>query len=145
MEILGKLSHPGIVTFLEATNDGESLGFAMEFVDGCSLQELLQSRGALAWEDAIALAIQICQPLKHAHDRGVIHRDLKPSNILVKGWPDCPQVKLTDFGVASLFASRKLTAAGWWGRRKPSHRNKWPASPPPREAICTVWVWSFTP
>jgi serine/threonine-protein kinase len=112
MEILGKLSHPGIVTFLEATNDGESLGFAMEFVDGCSLQELLQSRGALDWEDVLALAIQICQPLKHAHDRGVIHRDLKPSNILVKGWPDCPQVKLTDFGVASLFASRKLTATG---------------------------------
>lgn len=112
MEILGKLSHPGIVTFLEATNAGESLGFAMEFVDGCSLQELLQSRGALAWEDVIALALQICQPLKHAHDRGVIHRDLKPSNILVKGWPDCPQIKLTDFGVASLFASRKLTATG---------------------------------
>ncbi len=112
MEILSKLSHPGIVTFLEATHSAEHLGFAMEFVDGGSLQELLQSRGAFPWEEAVALAIQICQPLKHAHDRGVVHRDLKPSNILVKGWPDCPQVKLTDFGVASLFASARLTATG---------------------------------
>lgn len=112
MDILSKLSHPGIVTFLEATHSTEHLGFAMEYVDGGSLQELLQSGGAFAWEEAVALAIQICQPLKHAHDRGVVHRDLKPSNILVKGWPDCPQVKLTDFGVASLFASARLTATG---------------------------------
>ena len=112
MEILGRLSHPGIVTFLESTDSRENLGFAMEFVEGCSLQEVLQARGALPWEETVALAIQICLPLKHAHDRGVIHRDLKPSNILVKGWPDSPQVKLTDFGVASLFASRRLTATG---------------------------------
>ncbi len=112
MDILSKLSHPGIVTFLEAAHSQDHLGFAMEFVDGGSLQELLQSRGAFPWEEAVALAIQICQPMKHAHDRGVVHRDLKPSNILVKGWPDCPQVKLTDFGVASLFASSKLTATG---------------------------------
>ena len=112
IEILSHLSHPGIVTFLEGIEYQENLGFAMEYVEGCSLQEVLQARGKLSWREAIAFAIQICQPLKHAHDRGVIHRDLKPSNILVKGWPDRPSVKLSDFGVASLFATRRLTATG---------------------------------
>ena len=53
--------------------------------------------------------MQICQALKHAHDRGVIHRDLKPANLLHT--PD-DQIKLADFGIAKLYGMSQLTVAG---------------------------------
>jgi serine/threonine-protein kinase len=108
IDILRCLNHPKIVHFLESgTQDGRTW-FAMEFVDGPSLEAIWEEHGALPWREVLDLAEQIAPALKHAHDRGVIHRDLKPSN-LVQG-PD--GIKLTDFGIASLFASRHLTVTG---------------------------------
>ena len=72
--------------------------------------------GRLPWHEVLDLAWQLAPALKHAHDRGVIHRDLKPSNLLRvadEADPDGPgRVKLTDFGIASLFASPHLTVTG---------------------------------
>jgi len=70
---------------------------------------LMRREKRLPWQKAIEFAVQICQALKAAHDAGIIHRDLKPSNLLVT-----PEgvVKLTDFGVAQVFASNRLTATG---------------------------------
>ncbi|MBM4075912.1 MAG: serine/threonine protein kinase, partial [Planctomycetes bacterium] len=52
---------------------------------------------------------QICAGLKHAHDNGIIHRDLKPSNLLID---QTGTIKLTDFGVAQIFAAERLTVTG---------------------------------
>ena len=54
--------------------------------------------------------MQICQALKHAHDRGIVHRDLKPGNLLLSEGSD--NVKLSDFGIAKLFGSAHLTGTG---------------------------------
>jgi serine/threonine-protein kinase len=81
----------------------------MEYVAGPSFEALLHGRGRLPWREALDLAVQVTPALKHAHDHGVIHRDLKPSNLLRS--PD-GEIKLTDFGIASLFASRHLTVTG---------------------------------
>jgi hypothetical protein len=109
IDILRRLDHPHIVRFLESGEDGGRLWFAMEYVAGPSLETLRRERGRLPWDEVLALAGQVAGALKHAHDRGVIHRDLKPSNLLRD-----PEglVKLTDFGIASLFASRHLTVTG---------------------------------
>jgi serine/threonine-protein kinase len=108
IDILRRLDHPHIVRFLEAGSQRGRTWFAMEYVAGASLEAVLAQRGRLPWSEVVELALQIAPALKHAHDRGVIHRDLKPSNLLLG--PD--GVKLSDFGIASLFASRHLTVTG---------------------------------
>ncbi len=55
------------------------------------------------------IGVQICQALKHAHDRGIIHRDLKPANLL---YTSDEQIKLADFGIAKLYGMVQLTVAG---------------------------------
>jgi hypothetical protein len=109
IDILCRLDHPNIVRFLESGEESGRFWFAMEYVAGPSFEALLKERGRLPWPEVLDLALQIAPALKHAHDRGIIHRDLKPSNLL-RG-PD-GKAKLTDFGIASLFASRHLTVTG---------------------------------
>jgi serine/threonine-protein kinase len=116
VEILRKLDHPHIVHFHESgVHDGRPY-FVMEYVDGPSYDVIVEQGGKLPWRDVLELAAQVAPALKHAHDRGVIHRDLKPSNLLRAADPAHPGgrgvVKLTDFGIASLFASRHLTVTG---------------------------------
>jgi serine/threonine-protein kinase len=127
IDILGKLDHPSIVRFRESGQaDGHSY-FVMEYVPGPSYETLLNQQGRLPWPDVLELAWQIAPALKHAHDRGIIHRDLKPSNLLRAPRSSLPTmelatageaagkaslVKLTDFGIASLFASQHLTVTG---------------------------------
>jgi hypothetical protein len=109
IETLSQLSHPGIVSFYEAGFENGLYFYAMEYIDGESLEGALEKRGRLPWKEVLDVALQICPALKHAHDHGVIHRDIKPANILrtAEG-----QVKLTDFGIAKVFAQGNLTATG---------------------------------
>jgi serine/threonine-protein kinase len=108
IDILRRLDHPHIVRFLDSGSDRGRTWFAMEYVPGQSFEEVFEVRGRLPWGEVLELALQIAPALKHAHDHGVIHRDVKPSNLL-RG-PD--GIKLSDFGIASLFASRHLTVTG---------------------------------
>jgi hypothetical protein len=117
IDILRKLDHPNIVRFYDSGQAGPHYYFAMEYVDGPGYQALLSDRGRLPWPEVLDLALQVAPALKHAHDRGVVHRDLKPSNLLrTRPDPADPgrpaRVKLTDFGIASLFASKHLTVTG---------------------------------
>jgi serine/threonine protein kinase len=106
---LSQLDHSHIVHFYESGVDQGRFFYAMEYIEGQSLEELLHLHGRLPWTEVLELAVQICPALKHAHDRGIIHRDLKPANLLrtKEG-----QVKLADFGIAKVFASTHLTDTG---------------------------------
>ncbi len=109
IETLSVLDHPNIVRFYEAGQENGLYFYAMEYIEGQSLDELLREQGRLPWKDVLDLAVQVCHALKHVHDHGVIHRDIKPPNLLLT--PD-GQVKVTDFGIAKLFATSHLTATG---------------------------------
>lgn len=110
IEALRKLSNPHIVKLYESgTDDDETYYYAMEYVEGETLTAKLRRERRLPWREAIQLGIQICAGLKHAHDAGVIHRDLKPSNLLIDKEGT---IKLTDFGVAQVFAAERLTVTG---------------------------------
>jgi serine/threonine-protein kinase len=109
VEAMRKLKNRHIVQLYESGQDGDTSYYAMEYVSGETLMSILRREKRLPWRQAVDIAIQICSALKAAHDAGVIHRDLKPSNLLiaVDG-----TVKLTDFGVAQLFATQRLTVTG---------------------------------
>ena len=82
---------------------------AMEFIQGSTLEKILDERGAPALARGGQLAIQICNALHYAHEHGVVHRDLEPSNLMIT---EDGKVKLTDFGIAKDLDKTALTAPG---------------------------------
>ena len=97
-QAMAKLSHPNIVTIHDFGRRGEFYFFLMEYVDGLSLRQVLDSGGVSA-KEALAIVPQICDALQCAHDRGIIHRDIKPENILMDR---DGLVRIADFGLAKL-------------------------------------------
>lgn len=99
---LGRLIHPNIVTIFDVWEDVDSgcTYIVMEYVDGTSLAQLLKEDRSLSIEQAVNIAIQICEGLDFAHTKDVIHRDIKPGNILLSH--DLNIAKITDFGIARL-------------------------------------------
>ncbi len=82
----------------------------MEYVEGITVRELLDTRGRLGIAPTLAIASQLAQSLVAAHEQGVIHRDIKPQNLLLDG---AGVLKVMDFGVARLAGgSAGLTEAG---------------------------------
>lgn len=100
-----KLNHPNIVTAYDANEIGERSYLVLEFVDGPTLDALVNERGPLPVPEACELVRQAAVGLQHAHEQGMVHRDVKPRNILVtrpsKTLPGCV-VKIADFGIARL-------------------------------------------
>ncbi|MCA9095301.1 MAG: serine/threonine protein kinase [Planctomycetaceae bacterium] len=109
IDSLKRLKNPHIVEFYDNGEDHGTYYYSMEYVPGETLTHILRRTKRIPWEDTIDYGIQVCSALKSAHDAGIIHRDLKPSNLMLT--PD-NQIKLTDFGVAQLFASQRLTVTG---------------------------------
>ena len=94
------LSHPNIVNVYDVGEDRGVYYIVMELVDGMTLKQYMQKRGApLNWREALHFITQIVRALGHAHSRGIIHRDIKPQNIMVLR---DGSVKVADFGIACL-------------------------------------------
>jgi serine/threonine-protein kinase len=109
IETLRKLRHENIVRLFGFGEQGGVLFYAMELVNGRSLEQELQSGRQFDWREVARIGIATCQALRHAHDRGIIHRDIKPANLLLTA---DGLLKLSDFGIAKLFGDVGLTSAG---------------------------------
>ncbi len=124
---VAKLIHPNIVQVYDTGVDDGRHFIVMEFVEGRSGAQLLQTEGRLGAAVSVQIGVQACSGLEYAHRQGIIHRDVKPGNLMVIGGPagrrnrgggghDPPTgemtVKLADFGIARAAEQTRLTQVG---------------------------------
>lgn len=100
MRSAARLSHPNIVAAYSAPRIDGLLAFAMEYVDGVNLQQLVSEHGPLPVSNACYYAQQVAKGLQHACDRNMVHRDIKPSNLILTRDGKKQVVKILDFGLA---------------------------------------------
>ncbi len=107
-QALALMDHPSIAKVLDAgaTETGRPY-FVMELVTGVSITEYCD-KNSLSTKDRLALFLQVCHAVQHAHQKGIIHRDIKPSNVMVTHHDGKPVPKVIDFGVAKA-TNQRLT------------------------------------
>ena len=109
-QALARMEHPHIAKIFDAgaTDTGRPY-FVMELVRGVPITRFCDER-KLPNAQRLALFIQVCHALQHAHEKGIIHRDIKPSNILVTLHDDAAVPKVIDFGIAKATQGRLTDA-----------------------------------
>ena len=101
VQLASTLSHPNVVEIYDYGHSAEGhFYYAMEFIEGINLGELITREGALPVPRAIPILRQLCAGLAAAHAAGLVHRDVKPENIMIFQRGDEPDVvKILDFGM----------------------------------------------
>ncbi|MBX3459918.1 MAG: protein kinase [Planctomycetes bacterium] len=107
-----KLNHPNIMQVYEIGEVDGTYFIAMEYINGSSLQEILDEKGRLSAEGTLKIGIQVAKALEFAFSQRIIHRDIKPENILISREGE---VKITDLGLAKelkRYVSVNITKTG---------------------------------
>lgn len=98
-QAVAMLSHPNIVSVYDVSHNDDREYIVMELIDGITLKQYMDRRGAMIWPEVVHFSKQIAKAMSHAHERGIIHRDIKPQNaILLRDGT----IKVADFGIAAL-------------------------------------------
>jgi serine/threonine protein kinase len=128
---VGQFAHPNVVRAysLESTADS-SMYLVMEYVDGESLEQLLQQGGSLKAERALEVAIDICTAIAAIYRQDIVHRDIKPSNILISRQG---AAKLTDFGIAQVGHETRRTQQAVGHPGTPAYKS-------PEQATSTAYL-----
>ena len=105
-QALAMMDHPNIAKVFDAgTTETGRPYFVMELVRGIKITEYCD-QNQLNTKQRLALLIEVCHAVQHAHQKGIIHRDLKPSNIMVTLHDGVPVPKVIDFGIAKATEGR---------------------------------------
>ena len=99
VDVASRLSHPNIVSVLDADEDRGVQFMTMEYIEGNDLERLVRDGGVLPVELALDCAIQAARGLEVAHAKGIVHRDIKPGNLMLDG---SGRVRVLDLGLARL-------------------------------------------
>jgi len=103
------LDHPNIIPIYRVASEGKIFWYAMKYLEGRSLDDVLKEKGKLPLPEVIEILDQVADALDYAHERKVIHRDIKPANVMMDGRN---RVTVTDFGIAKALTEQTLTASG---------------------------------
>ena len=101
--LMSEIDHPNVVSVLESGRQGSAVYFTAEFIEGKSLQDVVQAGGIPVFL-ALFVLYEVANGLAAAHEKKIYHRDIKPANILVSS---SGEIKLTDFGMASFVPEDK--------------------------------------
>ena len=104
---IAMMSHPNIVKIYDMGFSDKMQYIVMEYIDGITLKDYIDSEHVLNWKDAVHFVIQILRALQHAHSRGIVHRDIKPQNIMLL---TDGTIKVMDFGIAKFAREESRTA-----------------------------------
>ena len=106
------LRHPNVMIIHDVVSQGDVHYIVSELLEGITLAELLQQKGALHPQRVANIIRQVASALDYAHSRGYIHRDIKPSNVMID--PDRgDHVTLMDFGLVQVSGDSRITRAGF--------------------------------
>ena len=94
---MARMSHPNIIKVSDLIDDGDTVAFVMEYVDGETLKECIDRKGKLSDEEIKSIFSQMLEAVGYVHKQNLVHRDIKPSNFMID--PE-GKVKLMDFGIA---------------------------------------------
>ncbi len=110
-QTVGKLNHPNIVSIHNVGKEDDRHFLVLEFVDGMSLRELLDTypEGKCDIQTVLRIGIEVCGALHYAHSQGILHRDIKPENVMLT---QEDKAKLMDFGLAKMLGQPGLTQEG---------------------------------
>ena len=108
-ESAARLSHPNIVQIFDINEVDGIHFFAMEYLKGQTLTQKMEKEAPLPVKEAIMIASAVADALDYSHTEGIIHRDIKPGNIMISPHG---HVKVTDFGLARMMESSRLTLTG---------------------------------
>src|SRR5215831_9939514 len=111
IQIAASLQHPNLLPLFDSGETDGLLYYVMPYVDGESLRRRLERERQLPVDDAVRIAIALCNALDYAHRHGIVHRDLKPENVLMHDG----QPMIADFGIALAVSNAggvRLTATG---------------------------------
>jgi serine/threonine-protein kinase len=111
IRIAGSLRHPNIVPVLDSGSGHGLTWYAMPFMEGQSLRQVLKREGKLPLDRALSIAEEAASALDHAYASGIVHRDIKPENILLSNG----RAQVADFGIARIRGSEtgaRITAPG---------------------------------
>lgn len=100
------LAHPNVVSIFDVGEEEDVYYIVMEYVEGPTLKELIQDRGALSLDETVDIMMQVTSAIAHAHANQIVHRDIKPHNILISS---DGEAKVTDFGIARAMSSATIT------------------------------------
>ena len=103
-KMLATLHHPNIVEVIDVFDENNTSYMVMSFVDGKTLQEIVEKNGPMPYPDAINYIAQITNAIAYIHERHILHRDIKPDNIMITA--DNKAI-LIDFGSAREFEQDK--------------------------------------
>ena len=103
------LDHPNIIPIYRIASGGKVFWYAMKFLEGQSLEELLKKKSRCSLEETVQTLMPVADALDYGHLHSVIHRDIKPANIMLDAQN---RVIVTDFGIAKALTECRLTASG---------------------------------
>ncbi len=107
--LAANLDHPNIVAIYDIGGEGGYYYFVMKYLEGRPLKEIIAQGGPLSLDEVVKIVRQLASALDYAHQQNLVHRDVKPGNVIIA--PD-GHATLTDFGLAKVVESMKLTASG---------------------------------